>query len=111
MADTFKAYMKEDIDNVFLNPNEFTDWIYWEDGKILANVSDEETDTQGYEGVRVQRKIVSIKMDSIRVLPAVGDQVRLNLDIEKVDFGDIWTVEKVGDDDGMLDVNFIRYVS
>ena len=107
----FKDQYARDLDNVFFNPDERASEIYWDDGKILAIVSDDAANANDYEGVRILRKLVSIKQDSISVKPVVGDQINLNLDIDKVDYGDFWTVEKVEEPPSRYKITFIRYAS
>jgi len=108
----FQDQLNADLENVFFNPDEFGGFIDWEDVRIKAVVSEVESKGGGFEiATGLERKIVSIMMDTINHQPEFGDQVRLNLDPEKVNGGDIWTVERVLDADGMYDIYFYRNVS
>ncbi len=112
---TFRDCMKADLENVIFNMDENAVEIDWDNDRIVAIVSDvESVDNKDFdEGIEsiIERKMITIMQDAVNVKPAIDDQVRLNLDPAKVDFGDYWIISKVDEPDGMYEIYFYRNVT
>ena len=84
--------------------------VDWDSGRIPAVVSDAEY-LPGDREAGIQRKMLSVRKSDLNVLPEIGDEIRLNMDPEKVDSGQYWRVEKVVPLEFEYDIYFCRYVS
>ncbi|MCP4683384.1 MAG: hypothetical protein GY864_13720 [Desulfobacterales bacterium] len=110
MVSTFKEQEKLDLDNVFYNTKERAIEIDWDDDRIV--VLEDQVESEGNEfETGLEKKLITVRKSSINVGPAIDDEIRLNFDLEKVDFGDYWRVEKVTNLEYEWQIVFVRNVS
>ncbi len=110
MVSTFKEQEKLDLDNVFYNTKEHAIEIDWDADRIVVIENPVESEGNEFE-TGGEKKLISVRKSSINVRPAIDDEIRLNFDLEKVDFGDYWRVEKVTELEFEWNIVFVRYVS
>jgi hypothetical protein len=106
----FKDQIEQDLD-VFFNLDEFAEEIDWDQDTVVVVVEELESQEGDEIGTRIERKKVFARQESIKQRPTTGDQIRLNFDPDKVDLGDYWTVDTVGEPPGTYEIVFYRYVS
>jgi len=98
--------------DVLFDTEVFAELIDWDDDRITVVISDVESKNGPIQiDNDVEMKIVSVRKTDLPDRPDIGDEIRLNLDIMKVDDGDYWRVEKVVDLELVYDIYFSRYVS
>ena len=62
---SFKEVMKDDVNNTFMNVDEFADMHTVDEKKMKSNM----------DGVYVKQKLIYVKADDFGPLPAIGRQI------------------------------------
>lgn len=100
----FKDMLKADLDNVFINAEEFAD-EHELNGQTVTCVVQSPTeqekylqglDYRGFDGVRGQTTIVHVKKEIIGEVPAEGEVITLD--------GELMLVDSCVDDMGLLSI-------
>lgn len=101
-----KDVIDSDIDNVFLDVNEFAD-IFNVDGKEIIAILTDSTiqersrrNSGNYEGVYTDKKVLSVKASDFPIRPVRGQIMRVN--------EGIYMVDSCGESMGMYDITLVE---
>lgn len=103
MMPTFKELLRSDIDNVFMNPDEFASSHTVNGKKMLVTIDNNELIERAkkaksnMDGIYVKSTLIYVKAKDFGALPAVG--IALNLD------GKIFKVTDATNEDGLYSIH------
>ena len=99
---SFKEVMKDDVNNTFMNVDEFAD-MHTVDGKEIPVLVDdneiierEKKMKSNMDGVYVKQKLIYVKADDFGALPVIGRQIvfdgKRDMVTDSTDEGGVYTI-------------------